>query len=98
MDLNEIASNSIVGIALAIFAKLGNSVGKFIDKTNKNEKDLQALWPRFREVEAQLKEFKYACGNFDQAWPSSTHGESYSSGSSSDAVRVEQKDGGQQAG
>lgn len=55
IDLNEIASNSVVGVVLAACSWVGARIGKLVTKINKAEKDLDALWPRFRKMEAILR-------------------------------------------
>lgn len=69
IDLNEIASNSVVGFALAVCSWIGARIGGVISKINRAEKDLNALWPRFRELEAIIKGGKdgAASGHRDQA-------------------------------
>jgi hypothetical protein len=67
INLNEIASNSVVGLVAGAFTWVGTRVGRFITRVNKTEKDLNALWPRFRELESIVKGDGNACRDGAQA-------------------------------
>jgi len=55
IDPTEVASNSVVGLAIAACSWVGSRIGGLIQKVHKAEKDLNALWPRFRELEERLR-------------------------------------------
>ena len=76
IDLNEIASNSVVGVALAVCSWVGARIGGLISKVNRAEKDLNALWPRFRALEEKLNAGEPICEAGGKVGDGSLHSES----------------------
>ncbi len=54
LDSNEVLANVIVGLVVAIATWIGTKINKFISKIEKAEKDLSAVFPKLRKLEAAI--------------------------------------------
>ncbi len=54
LDINEVISNSIIGLVGLVTSYIGGRISRFISKVNKAEKDLNAVFPKIRKLEAAL--------------------------------------------
>ena len=55
MEFSDIFGKGAEAVIVSIATGIGAWAHKLITKVYKSEKDLNALWPRFRELEAKLK-------------------------------------------
>lgn len=53
-DVNEVLANSIIGLVGLATSWVGARISRFIAKVNKAEKDLNAVFPKIRKIEAAL--------------------------------------------
>lgn len=93
LDVNEVLANSIIGLIGLALSWVGARVNRFLAKLNKAEKDLNAVFPKLRRIEAHLglKETCHASQPVRANGSEAPHGSVCEPGDDSYALRSEQK-------
>lgn len=92
IDANEILSNALVGLVAGLVGWLGGKVSRFVAKVDRAEKDLDAVFPKIRAIECELKQLtergacacQSVCANGAEATVGAGRDESYRLGALGD--------------